>query len=234
MAKEFLTSDEREDLKAKYKAKMLKEAPHNITDATLITNFGNDEQKKRLPADTNAPAAIAKKTTTENSGEQKGNEPSKDKSAETKGAGAEGTKSATEKPPVTENVKGAEGEKGAEGLGLPSGSSAQDKGYIEALNQYINLNGGNAPAKEMTEAELRAEISEILAKQEADKQTKETQAKATEVAPAKGEDEVVLVHKKNGTRKIVNATTYEKFLKNDKNYELAPEVPKEVKALKNG
>ena len=44
----ILNDKERADLMAKYKDDRLKDAPHNITDKTLIENYGNDAQKALL------------------------------------------------------------------------------------------------------------------------------------------------------------------------------------------
>lgn len=47
----YLTDDERVELRSKYKADNLRDAPANILDKTLITNYGTEEQKQRLEAD---------------------------------------------------------------------------------------------------------------------------------------------------------------------------------------
>lgn len=47
----YLTDDERVELRSKYKADNLRDAPANIKDKTLITNYGTEEQKQRLEAD---------------------------------------------------------------------------------------------------------------------------------------------------------------------------------------
>ena len=48
MAKNFLSNAERLELIEKYRADKLNEPPKNISDKTLIENFGTDEQKTRL------------------------------------------------------------------------------------------------------------------------------------------------------------------------------------------
>ena len=44
----ILNDKDRADLMVKYKDDRLKDAPHNITDKTLIENYGNDAQKALL------------------------------------------------------------------------------------------------------------------------------------------------------------------------------------------
>ena len=208
MAKEFLNPDERAELKAKYKAKLVKDAPHNITDATLISQFGSDEQKARLPKEKGTAPAPEK------------TEPAKDAGADNqKGDGASGT------------------EKGAENVGakIPSGSPAADPEYISALNQYIALNDGKAPENKMTTDELKSEIAKIQEGKQKQDEILATQKKATDAnvsAPAIDDGMVTMVNKKTGDKKRVNRVTYDRFLKNDSNYELAPEVPAEVQALR--
>lgn len=235
MAKEFLNPDERAELKAKYKAKLVKDAPHNITDATLISQFGSDEQKARLPKEKGTAPAPAKtepakpagteaqknaNETAQGSGEQKGTEPAKDAGADNqKGDGASGT------------------EKGAENVGakIPSGSPAADPEYISALNQYIALNDGKAPENKMTTDELKSEIAKIQEGKQKQDEILATQKKATDAnvsAPVIDDGMVTMVNKKTGDKKRVNRVTYDRFLKNDSNYELAPEVPAEVQALR--
>lgn len=78
----YLTDAEREELLSKYKSDNLRDAPANILDKTLITNYGNDEQKKRLEENVSGDGAEPKgketeagtkqePTGTENSGELK-------------------------------------------------------------------------------------------------------------------------------------------------------------------
>ena len=56
----YLKDKERTDLLAKYKADRENDAPANISDKTLIENYGTDEQKALLAASTKKAGEAAK------------------------------------------------------------------------------------------------------------------------------------------------------------------------------
>ena len=144
MAKEILNNDERLLLIEKYEADKLNKPPKNIKDATLITNYGTDEQKARLQA---AQTAAAPKTT-------------ENKAATTKPAPAAGTGTTPAQPATTEPaapvVPKAEdtATTGTQG-GFIDGTAqsteeqakpveqaaAPDKNqeYVQAFNEYVDL-----------------------------------------------------------------------------------------------
>ena len=170
----ILNDKERAELMAKYKADRLKDAPHNITDKTLIENYGNDAQKALLqkagdgsaPAN-QAPQATENKTANTNQATDAGN-----------GGGTIEVESEAEKAEKERAFEVAEyerlhGEKPAENFPTDeiraanltkskeleaeaeaAKGSGDNTAYLDAFNQYVKLHDGKAPAKELTTEQL--------------------------------------------------------------------------------
>ena len=168
----ILNDKERAELMAKYKADRLKDAPHNITDKTLVENYGNDAQKALLqkagdgsaPAN-QAPQATENKTANTNQATDAGNgggtievereaeKAEKERAFEV----AEYERLHGEKPAEnfpTDEIRAANLTKSKELEAEAAKGSGDNTAYLDAFNQYVKLHDGKAPAKELTTEQL--------------------------------------------------------------------------------
>ena len=230
----ILNDKERAELLVKYKDDRMHDAPHNITDKTLIENYGNDAQKALLQkaGGGTAPAKQEPKA--------KENKTSNTKPAS--GAGDSGAIEGESEAEKAENKKAFEvaeyerlhGEKPAENLPTDeiraanltkakeleaeaAKGSGDNTAYLDAFNQYVKLHDGKAPAKEFTTEQLveannkRVEVLKNV--QAAPKQKEQTPAqkapaKAEANKTVKGVDMVELYNTKTNETKTFARFTY--------------------------
>lgn len=239
----ILNDKERAELLVKYKDDRMHDAPHNITDKTLIENYGNDAQKALLqkagggaaPAK-QEPKAKENKTSntnpasyTENGGAIEGE--SKAEKAESKKAFevAEYERLHGEKPAEnlpTDEIRAANLTKAKELEAEAAKGSGDNTAYLDAFNQYVKLHDGKAPAKELTTEQLveanNKRVEALKNLQETPKQKKQTPAQK---APAKasvkveaentvkGVDMVELYNTKTNETKSFSRFTWENYMK---------------------
>lgn len=210
----ILKDKDRNELLAKYKEDKLRDAPQNITDKTLIENYGTDEQKALLEA------------------------PSKEKGADA------ATETNTQAPATNDAAANA----GNTNDGQPV-IDTTSKEYVDALNDYIVLNDGQAPKEQLSLEQLieannarTVELSKANAPQE--QPQPKAQPKAQPAAKAqpqespnlqastlnKDVEKVVLVNKAGNERKV-SKFTYENYLKNDAVWKIKPSAPTEIENL---
>lgn len=239
----ILNDKERAELLVKYKDDRMHDAPHNITDKTLIENYGNDAQKALLQkaGGGTAPAKQEPKA--------KENKTSNTKPAS--GAGDSGAIEGESEAEKAENKKAFEvaeyerlhGEKPAENLPADeiraanltkakeleaeaAKGSGDKTAYLDAFNQYVKLHDGKAPVKEFTTEQLveanNKRIEELKNVQAAPKQKEQTPAqKAPAKAAAKveanntvkGVDMVELYNTKTNETKSFSRFTWENYIK---------------------
>lgn len=220
MSKRILSDKDRTDLLKKYKEDKLNDAPANITDATLIKNYGSDDQKALL--ETAPKPAEGKKDETPNSGN---------------GDATNGAIPATEQPG---NVEGSVDAK-QEDVKEPANTESPE--YLAQLNNYISLNGGNAPESQLTLSELETANAQKIADLQA--AAKKPNAQVSETAKTaspnlestftnKNVPKVKLINKETGAIRSFSKHSYDNYIKDDKNWSIAPETPDEVKHLTNG
>lgn len=235
----ILSDRDRKELLTKYKADRLKDAPANISDKTLIENYGTNEQKSTLSSEPESPA-------------QKGTEIQAGAKTE---AGA-----TTEQPnPATDVVeKPIQNDLEGKGMELNKSEAPGDNtAYLDAFNEYVRLSGGKTPQTKMS-------VDELIAANDAFKNGEREVAKpapdpapvydpALSNAPApdpevqktfqpdpaeeqpevSGVEMVEVVHKITKERKKVTKFTYEKFMAKNRMPEYAlVSVPKEIENLK--
>ena len=257
----ILNDKERAELMAKYKADRLKDAPHNITDKTLIENYGNDAQKAQLqkagggaaPAN-QTPQATENKTanTNANPATDAGNGggtiegESETEEAENKRAFevAEYERLHGEKPAENlpaDEIRAANLTKSKELEAEAAKGSGDNTAYLDAFNQYVKLHDGKAPAKELTTEQLveanKKRIEELKNVQAAPKQKEQTPAKKAPAKEAaentvKGVDMVELYNTKTNETKTFARFTWENYMKGkEKDWQLKPTEPEEVQGL---
>lgn len=275
MSKRILSDKDRKTLLAKYKEDKLNDAPANISDKVLIENYGTDEQKALLPAPTTqAGAAKSNETatngngnpaptpaTTTNTNTQEGGvsdegkvgadaerehqvgqykelydvEPSEDLST------AEIT--ALNVTRINENFRNA-----------PADPTAQE--YIDALNRYLELHDGVAPAtqlnlyslleaNEQKEGHLKTGGGVVAPAATPATPTQEQIADDLKTGNFHGVplpnlqsttvnkdvEKITLVNKEGKTKEFTKFT-YEKYMLNDKNWKPLPQEPIEVQNIK--
>ena len=254
----ILNDKERAELMAKYKADRLKDAPHNITDKTLIENYGNDAQKAQLQK-AGGGAAPANQTPQATENETSNTKPAS-------GAGDSGAIEGESEAEKAENKKAFEvaeyerlhGEKPAENFPTDeiraanltkskeleaeaAKGSGDNTAYLDAFNQYVKLHDGKAPAKELTTEQLveanKKRIEELKNVQAAPKQKEQTPAKKAPAKEAaentvKGVDMVELYNTKTNETKSFSRFTWENYMKGkEKDWQLKPTEPEEVQGL---
>lgn len=239
----ILNDKERAELLVKYKDDRMHDAPHNITDKTLIENYGNDAQKALLqkagggaaPAK-QEPKAKENKTSNTNPASDAGNGgtiegESEAEKAESKKAFevAEYERLHGEKPAEnlpTDEIRAANLTKAKELEAEAAKGSGDNTAYLDAFNQYVKLHDGKAPAKELKTEQLveanNKRIEELKNLQETPKQKKQTPAqKAPEKAAVKveaentvkGVDMVELYNTKTNETKSFSRFTWENYMK---------------------
>ena len=239
----ILSDKDRADLMAKYKDDRLKDAPHNITDKTLIENYGNDEQKALLqkagggvaPAK-QEPQAKENKTSNTNPASDAGNGGTIEGESEAEKAEKErafevaeyerlhGEKPAENFP--TDEIRAANLTKAKELEAEAAKGSGDNTAYLDAFNQYVKLHDGKAPAKELTTEQLveanNKRVEELKNVQAAPKQKAQAPAqKAPAKAAAKveanntvkGVDMVELYNTKTNETKSFSRFTWENYMK---------------------
>ena len=246
----ILNDKDRADLMAKYKDDRLKDAPHNITDKTLIENYGNDAQKALLqkagggvaPAK-QEPQAKENKTSNTNpgnggtiEGEGEAEKAEKERAFEvTEYERLHGEKPAENFP--TDEIRAANLTKAKELEAEAAKGSGDNTAYLDAFNQYVKLHDGKAPAKELTTEQLveanNKRVEELKNVQAAPKQKAQTPAqKAPAKGAVKGVDMVELYNAKTNETKSFSRFTWENYMKGkEKDWQLKPTEPEEVQGL---
>ena len=253
----ILNDKERAELMAKYKADRLKDAPHNITDKTLIENYGSDEQKAKLqkagggdaPAN-QAPQATENETANTNAsqateagngdgtieGESEAEKAEKERAFEV----AEYERLHGEKPAEnfpTDEIRAANITKENQ-FAAAQNESGDKTAYLDAFNQYVKLHDGKAPAKELTTEQL------VEANNKRIEELKNVQSLPAQNAPAKaaekvevnntvkGVDMVELYNTKTNETKSFSRFTWDNYMKGkEKDWQLKPAEPEEVQGL---
>lgn len=250
----ILNDKDRADLMTKYKDDRLKDAPHNITDKTLIENYGNDAQKALLqkagggvaPAK-QEPQAKENKTSNTNpasdgtiEGESETEKAEKERAFEV----AEYERLHGEKPAEnfpTDEIRAANLTKAKELEAEAAKGSGDNTAYLDAFNQYVKLHDGKAPAKEFTTEQLVEannkrveELKNVQATPKGKAQTPAQKAPAKVEAnnTVKGVDMVELYNTKTNETKSFSRFTWENYMKGkEKDWQLKPTEPEEVQGL---
>lgn len=237
MAKNFLSNEERLDLIEKYKDAKFNAPPANITDKTLIENFGTDEQKARL----SQPQTGEKQKGTENEAAEPAgaaNEAGAEQGAadtgvnEAQNAGnsndtvvGDGTGQALpEIPnPVTEQVSAGTANEAANVQDFD-----KNQEYVKEFTRYVEL-FTKMPNDALTAEELKA-ANDAKELQNAQDLKDAEQIKANAKAMQEhNSSEVTLVNKNDLNNKIVvSQYTYDKFLSKDAEWQLMPKPPVET------
>ena len=250
----ILNDKDRADLMAKYKDDRLKDAPHNITDKTLIENYGNDAQKALLqkagggvaPAK-QEPQAKENKTSNTNPASDAGNGGTIEGESEAEKAEKErafevaeyerlhGEKPAENLP--TDEIRAANLTKAKELEAEAVKGSGDKTAYLDAFNQYVKLHDGKAPAKELTTEQLveanNKRVEELKKVQAAPAKTAAKAAAKVEANnTVKGVDMVELYNAKTNETKSFSRFTWENYMKGkEKDWQLKPTEPEEVQGL---
>ena len=250
----ILNDKDRAELMAKYKDDRLKDAPHNITDKTLIENYGNDAQKALLqkagggvaPAKQD-PQAKENKTSNTNPSIEAGNGGTIEGESEAQKAEkerafevAEYEKLHGEKPAEnfpTDEIRAANLTKANELEAEAVKGSGDNTAYLDAFNQYVKLHDGKAPAKELTTEQL-VEVNNKRVKELKNVQAAPAKAPAKAAAKVevnntvKGVDMVELYNTKTNETKLFSRFTWENYMSGkEKDWQLKPTEPEEVQGL---
>ena len=245
MAKEILNNDERLLLIEKYEADKLNKPPKNIKDATLITNYGTDEQKARLQT---AQAAAAQqttenKTTTPAAAGNAGTgtaptpaatEPAAPVVAETapQGGFIDGTaQSVQEQPKPLENATSAAPVVTTETTAptpAPAAAPTDNEKHIKAFNEYVDL-FLKMPADNLTTEDLvrlNAGKREEAAKKAQEAEELKQAAALHQVKQAA--EMVTIIDNETKESTIVSRYTWDRFISKDGTHSIKPETPAEL------
>lgn len=266
MSKRILSDKDRKALLAKYKEDKLNDAPANISDKVLIENYGTDEQKALLATPTpKTGAATTNQTPTANNGN--GNppastttqDPANNEGNDSGKIGAEKEREhqvaeyqrlygvAPSEDLSTSEITAYNVTKINE-IAAAERNNPQSQEYLDALNRYIELNGGQAPTTQLTlDALIEANEQKALELQAGNTQASTTtQAIANDLKAGtfegkplpnvtatttnKDVDKIECIHK-DGRKKKFTQFTYDQFISKDKDWERVPQAPKEVQGL---
>ena len=247
----ILNDKDRADLMAKYKDDRLKDAPHNITDKTLIENYGNDAQKALLqkagvgvaPAKQEPQAKENKTSNTSpgNGGTIEGESEAEKAEKERAFEVAEYERLPGEKPAEnmpTDEIRAANLTKAKELEAEAAKGGGDNTAYLDAFNQYVKLHEGKAPAKELTTEQLvevnnkRVEELKNVQASPARKAPEKAAVKIVENNTVKGVDMVELYNAKTNETKSFSRFTWENYMKGkEKDWQLKPTEPEEVQGL---
>ena len=252
----ILNDKDRAELMAKYKEDRLKDAPHNITDKTLIENYGTNEQKKLLSGFT--PTEPAPKGTENKASENKGTNPeppanggntgSGDGAGADKGSEEEGKIKAEkeleyqkseyfrlygENPNeafTVDEIRAANLTKEKENTAKTEDATA----YLDAFNEYVRLHDGKAPNSELTTGQLveanNKRVEELKKVRAAPAQKAAAKVEANNTV--KGVDMVELYNTKTNETKLFSRFTWENYMSGkEKDWQLKPTEPEEVQGL---
>ena len=267
MSKRILSDKDRKTLLAKYKEDKLNDAPANISDKVLIENYGTDEQKALLatPAP-KAGTATTNQTPTADNGN--GNTPAATPtpSPATNDEGNDSGKVGADKERehqvaeykrlygVEPNADWETGEITAYNvtktneIASAERNNPQRQEYIDALNQYITLHGGQAPTTQLTYDDLIAaneqktlELSQPSANAPTPAATPTVQDNAgsfegkpmpnlTATTTNKDVEKIACIHK-DGRKKEFSKFTYDNYVSKDQDWKRVPQEPIEVQGL---
>lgn len=229
----YLTDAERDELIQAYAEDKLNNPPANISDKTLIYNYGNEGQKGRLEIenfdiavltdpnfqshkDEGANGSNPSATNTgdvENSGD--GNDTNVETNADNQ-SGDDVNKD-EQKPPVVEEKDKAKG-KGAKDKkpnAAPDLSKADPKAAQHAadINEYLRLTG-QRPFSGWDADQLHTELANLkLSNDEKTQAANKAAANAAVVVQSEiGDDEIQLKHKENGRTITVTQHAYDNFI----------------------
>lgn len=239
----ILNDKERAELLVKYKDDRMHDAPHNITDKTLIENYGNNAQKALLQKAGGGVAPAKQEPKAKENKASNTNPASYTENGGTIEGESEAEKSENKKAFEVAEYERLHGEKPAENLPADeiraanltkakeleeeaAKGSGDNTAYLDAFNQYVKLHDGKAPAKELTTEQLveanNKRIEELKNVQAAPKQKAQTPAqKAPAKAAAKveanntvkGVDMVELYNTKTNETKSFSRFTWENYMK---------------------
>ena len=226
----ILSDKERSILLKAYKDDRMKDAPANISDKTLIENYGTNEQKKLLSGFT--PTEPAPKGT-------------ENKASENKGANPE--------PPANGGNTGS-----GDGAGADKGSEEEDKikaekentaktedatAYLDAFNEYVRLHDGKTPNSELTTEQLKEANSKKVEELKNTPKVQDipqvpegasgTPEKKDGTVFFKGQEMIKLRNVKTGETRLYPKQTYLRFMlgRVSENQWVPYEEPDEVKNL---
>lgn len=231
-AKQFLTPDERADLIEAYATDKLNNPPANISDKTLITNYGNDGQKGRLElenfdvrmlTDPDFKTAVPVENPTPN--------PIPVPVADNAGTDAglvTGNNGANVGEYGTDFVEGATVQQPVEDSKELEKADADAAQHATDINNYIRATG-KRPFSDWTPQQLRDEMLRLESEtNEAVKAKLNAQQNAATVREPIEESEIRLKHK-DGREIIVTKHTYNEFIKkNQPEWSPVVETPKEL------
>ena len=171
----ILSDKERSILLKAYKDDRMKDAPANISDKTLIENYGTNEQKKLLSGFT--PTEPAPKGTENKASENKGANPETTANGGETGSGDDADKGSEEEDRikaerVLENEKSEYfrlyGENPNEAFTVDeiraanltkekenTAKTEDATAYLDAFNEYVRLHDGKTPNSELTTEQLK-------------------------------------------------------------------------------
>lgn len=255
MSKKYLTDDERNELIEKYAEDKLNNPPSNISDKTLIDNYGNDGQKGRLEIENFDVAILTdpnfKTHLSPGDGDVIKEEPKGDESNEKslEGANVENNQDKDREFLIEEYKRLYEVEPD---LSLPNdelralnltkekenetlqGPDPEAAKYAAAFNDYVRLTG-QKPFSGWNLSQLENELSiEKSKRDEAVKASEQNKSEAEKQAIATsqklGTEETVLIkNKETGVTKRVTKTTYENYIaKSQPEWQPVSPIPKEI------
>lgn len=218
MAKNFLLNAERLELIDKYKAEKLNDPPKNISDKTLIENFGTDEQKARLQGTQpgEAQEGAQNKATSQPNGDQQGKEPLEGENP------LNGDENKSDEDALADLIGDAPAAPAAPAAPI------KDANYMAAFNEYLKLHNGQAPASNLETAEIEALNKAVLDEANLQKQ-KAAVVAASKPISNKGPERVDLIHKETKEKIRVTRFAYDNYIKKTQpEFQLMPTPPIEA------
>ena len=238
----ILSDKDRAVLLKAYKDDRMKDAPANISDKTLIENYGTNEQKKLLSG--LAPTEPAPKGTENKTSENKGANPEPPANGGETGSGDDADKGSEEEDRikaerVLENEKSEYfrlyGENPNEAFTVDeiraanltkekenTAKTEDATAYLDAFNEYVRLHDGKTPNSELTTEQLKeANAKKVEELKNAPKvqdipqvpdQPKETPEKKEGAIFFKGQEMIKLRNVKTGDTRLYPKATYLRFM----------------------
>ena len=238
----ILSDKDRAVLLKAYKDDRMKDAPANISDKTLIENYGTNEQKKLLSG--LAPTEPAPKGTENKTSENKGANPEPPANGGETGSGDDADKGGEDEEKLkaykelayqrgeyfrlhgvnadeaftADEIRAANLTKEKENTAKTEDATA----YLDAFNEYVRLHDGKTPNSELTTEQLKEANSKKVEElkntpkvrdiPQVPDQPKETPEKKDGAIFFKGQEMIKLRNVKTGDTRLYPKATYLRFM----------------------
>lgn len=219
-ASRIVNDKDRQELLAKYKDDKLNDAPANISDKTLIQNYGTDEQKALLAAPSTEKGADAA-TETNTQAATTNDAP----------ANAGNTNDGQPAPAIIDAAHPDYVKALNEYVALNDGQAPQSQMTFEDLIEANTKRAADIKAKALADQEAQKEQAGKQAQEPAKEPAQIESPNLTSSTLNKDIEKVELYNKETKQKRLFSKFAAENYLKNDKAWVAVPQEPQEIQNL---